>query len=261
LRVGPPEILAPTRGQRIEAFETSRDGRWLVAVTRKAFLVFDPEKPGEAVRAESAVEPGHYPHLSPDGQIAASIATSQRFRVQVWNARNGALLTNLPIVNARHLAFSPDGRWLACAATDATTLWRTADWTPRHRFPHPPEAPGRNNVAFSPDGRVMAASVSDQSTRLTLVETGEELGTLPTDRMVNSLAFNPGGDCLVAACEPGYFQFWNLRYLRAQLAGMKLDWPGPPLPAQSAARNPTRVTVVLRTSEPFRTASEKRDGQ
>ena len=261
LRVGPPEILAPTRGQRIDAFETSRNGRWLVAVTRKAFLAFDPEKSGEAVRTEPAIEPGHFPHLSPDGQIAASIASSQRSRVQIWNPHTGALLTNLPIVNARHLAFSPDGRWLACAADDTTTLWQTSDWTERHRIPRPPEAPGRYNVAFSPDGRVVAASVSDQSTRLTLVETGEELGTLPTDRMVNSLAYNPGGDCLVVACEPGYFQLWDLRHLREQLAGMKLDWPGPSLTRGPANAKPVRVTVISKTSPALESAAGKSAGQ
>ena len=43
LRLGPPAILEPTRGQLVELFELSRDGQWMVAATQQAFLSFDPE--------------------------------------------------------------------------------------------------------------------------------------------------------------------------------------------------------------------------
>jgi WD40 repeat protein len=261
LRIGPPEILEPTRGQRIDAFEVSRDGHWLLASTKKTFLAFNPDQTAEAIRTGPPIEPGHTPHLSPDGRIAASVAGSPRARVQIWSPRTGDLVTNLAVRTARDLAFSPDGRWLACAAEDATTIWQTADWSQRHRIPHPPETPGRYHVAFSPDGRVVAITVSEQATRLVLLETGEELGTLPTDRMLNSLAFSPAGDRLAAACEPGYFQLWDLHHLREQLAGMRLDWPGPPLSPRHAAGKPARVTVVPRVTSAPRPVPETAAGR
>jgi WD40 repeat protein len=253
LRLGPPEVFEPTRGERVDAFEVSRDGRWMVAGTRKAYLAFDPEAPGELVRTHSSIQPGHRAYVSPDGRLAASIAGSQSARIQIWNARTGAPVTNLAIPDSRQLAFSPDGRWLACSADGETTLWRTADWSRGHRIAHSPEAPGRARAAFSPDSRIIAVVVSVQATRLVRVETGEELGTLPADRMVNWLTFSPGGDRLAVACEPGYFQLWDLRHLREQLEGMNLDWPAPALPPSPASTKPVRVTVISKASKPSTT--------
>jgi WD40 repeat protein len=257
LRIGPPEILGPTRGQRVGSFDLSRDGQWLVASTRKAYLGFNPERADEVVRSSGPLTLDHVPNLSPDGRVAASIAGSRRTRIQLWNPRTGVLLTNLPISRPNDLAFSPDGHWLACGAVDATMFWQTSDWSLRWRFPHPPEAPDRYRVAFSADSRVAAFSVSDHATRLIVVETGEEFATLPTGRMLNSLAFSAAGDRLLAACEPGYFQLWDLRHIREQLATMNLNWPGPPFPAGAVARKPVRISVVSPASSPPRTSSEK----
>jgi WD40 repeat protein len=160
------------------------------------------------------------------------------------------LLTHLPARQLQDAAFSPDGRWLACAAGDATTFWRTEDWSPQHCIPPALEAPGRCRVAFSPDGRVAALNVSDREIRLTAVETGEELATLPTGRLLTSLAFSPGGDRLAAVLQPGYFQLWNLRQLREDLAAMNLDWLDAPLPPDRSATEKLRITVVLESSKP-----------
>jgi len=261
LRIGPPEILGPTRGQKVGSFDLSRDGQWLVASTKKAYLGFNPERDDEVVRSSGPLTLDYVPHLSPDGRVAASIAGSRRTRIQLWNSRTGVLLTNLPISQPNELAFSPDGRWLACGAVDATTFWQTSDWSLRWRIPHPTEAPDRYRVTFSADSRVAAFSASDHETRLIVVETGEEFATLPTGRMLNSLAFSPTGDRLVAACEPGYFQLWDLRHLREQLAGMKLDWPGPPLPSGSTTTKPVRVTVLTRDASSLRNGSDKAGSQ
>ena len=91
---------------------------------------------------------------------------------------------------------------------------------------------------------------ADREIRLTMVETGEELATLPTDRLLTTLAFSPGGDRLVAVLEPGYFQLWNLRQLRKDLAAMNLDWPDVPLPPDRSATGKLRITVVLESSKP-----------
>jgi len=249
LRLGPPAILEPTRGQPVELFALSRDGKWMVAGTKKTFLGFDPEKPVEAIRADARIRPGDRPYLSPDGRLAANCASSRAAPIQIWNPRTGMLVTNLPARQVQDAAFSPDGRWLACTAEDETTLWRTEDWSPRHRISHSLEAPGRYHATFSPDGRVAALSVSDHEIRLMVVETGEELATLPTSRLLNGLAFSPGGDRLAAAFEPGYFQLWNLRQLRKDLAAINLDWPDVPLPPEPTSAAKPRITVILESSE------------
>jgi WD40 repeat protein len=250
LRLGPPAILEPTRGQPIDLFELSRDGHWMVAETKQGFIGFDPEKSVETIRSEARIQPGRRPHLSPDGRLVASDVGSKVARIQIWNPRTGLLVTNLPARQGYDAAFSPDGRWLVCGAQDATTFWRTEDWSPRRRIPNSLEAPGSCRVAFSPDSRVAALSVSDRKILLIVVETGEELATLPTGRLLNALAFSPGGDRLAAVLEPGYFQLWNLRQLREELATMNLDWPDAPLPPDRSATGKIRITVVPDESTP-----------
>ena len=249
LRLGPPAILEPTRGQFVQVFELSRDGQWMVAATKETFLGFNPEKSAEAIRADAQIQLNNSAHLSPDGRLAASIAAGN-LQIHIWNPRTGMLLTNLPARQVQEAAFSPDGRWLACAAADETTFWRTEDWSPRRRIPQALEAPIHYRVAFSPDGHVAALNVSDREIRLMVVETGEELATLPTGRLLTWLAFSPGGDRLVAVLEPGYFQLWNLRQLRKDLAAINLDWPGAPLPPDRSTTGELRITVVMESPKP-----------
>jgi WD40 repeat protein len=249
LRLGPPAILEPTRGQFVKYFELSRDGHWMVAATEKTFLSFDPERTAQAIRPDARIQPDNTSHLSPDGRLAAGSAAGN-LQIHIWNPRTGLLLTNLPVRQAQDAAFSPDGRWLACAAEDETTFWRTEDWSLRRRIPHPLEAPGRHRVSFSPNGRVAALSVSDHEIRLIQVETGEELATLPAGRLLNGLAFSPGGDRLGAVFEPGYFQLWDLRQLRRELAAMNLDWTDASLPPDRSTTGQISITVVLDASKP-----------
>src|SRR5207245_2760806 len=124
LRLGPPAILEPTRGQRVNYFALSRDGNWMVAATEKTLLGFDPERSAEPIRADAGIQPDTRPYLSPDGGLVASFTLNL---VQIWNPRTGMLLTNLP-AREPQAAFSPDGRWLACGAQDATTFWKMKDW-------------------------------------------------------------------------------------------------------------------------------------
>jgi WD40 repeat protein/serine/threonine protein kinase len=249
LRLGPPAILEPTRGQLVELFELSHDGQWMVAQTKQAFLGFDPKKSVEAIRADARIQPSDIADLSPDGRLAASIAAGS-LQIHIWNPRTGMLLTNLPARQVQDAAFSPDGRWLACAAEDGTTFWRTEDWSPRRPIPQALEGSTHYRVAFSPDGRIAALSVSDGEIRLMVVETGEELATLPGGRLLTCLAFSHGGDRLAAVFEPGYFQLWNLRQLRQELAVMNLDWPGAPLAPGPSATGQISITVVLDASKP-----------
>jgi WD40 repeat protein len=241
LRLGPPDILQPTRGQLVNYFELSRDGQWMVAATKQAFLGFDPEDPVEAIHSEARIQSDNRPHLSPDGRLAASLAPDL---VKIWNPRTGMLLTNLPARQPQDAAFSPDGRWLACTDQDATTFWWTKDWSPRRRFPHALDSSAHHRVAFSPNGRIAALCVTDYEIRLILVETGEELATLPAGHLVTSLAFSPGGERLVVVFEPGYFQLWNLQQLRKELAAMNLDWPGAPLPPDRNTAGKLHISVV-----------------
>ncbi len=246
LQIGPPQGVLPPSDEKVGVFDISPDGRWISATRDRSTAILELDQFGSTNRGGLTLRPARPVYLGPDGRVAATVASRRTNGVSIWSPTSGAVVTNLPVASVRHVAFSADGRWMACAADDTTTVWRTRDWTLAHRIQHARDAPGRYRVAFSPDSRLLADTISDQATQLLVVETAEVLGTLSTDRLLTSLGFSPDGAQLAVTFESGYFQLWDLRHLRQQLAGMGLDWPGPALPPAAAEPAPFRVTAVLK---------------
>lgn len=248
--VGPPQGLEPTRGLTVWNLELSRNGQWLLAYAENALLTFRSEPPAEAVRFDPGARPGCPPQLDPEGRWVATI-TPARDQIQIRQGRTGGLVTNLPSAGAWQLAFSPDGRWLACAQRDSTTIWETADWSRRHRIAHP-LADVRRCLAFSPDSRMLATLADATEIRLVTAARGEELATFPAGRLTTGLSFSPAGDRLTVAHEPGHLRIWDLRRVREQLAVLHLDWDLPPIPPPDGTVSVRTVRVMIHTNAPAR---------
>src|SRR6185503_18643177 len=241
LHLGPPGVLAPTHGLKVDVVELSRDGQWLLVMNKQkrgTALNLQMAPPFEVVQMDKSLCACFHLDVSPDGRWIASVAGSAD-ALQIWNGRTGGLLTNIPSRGAWQCAFSSDGKWLACGQEDSTTVWDTTDWSLRNRIPHSPHD-GRKGVTFSPDGRTLAVFNSNvQKMQLLKLETGEELASFPVGLVTTSMRFSPTGDRLAVANERGYVQLWDLRRVREQLAGLQLDWDMPPYP-------PARPAVVSR---------------
>jgi WD40 repeat protein len=258
VHVGPPEVLAPTRGVKIEVVEVSPDGQWLIAMNRQkngTVVNIQLVPPFEVVPMDKSLCPCFHLDFSTDGRWAASIARSLD-ALQIWNARTGRLMTNIPSLGAFQCAFSSDGKWLACGQNDSTTIWNTTTWSLHHRIPHPPHD-GRKVVTFSPDGRVLAIFNSNaQKVQLRRLETGEELASFPVGFVSTALRFNARGDRLAVANERGYVQLWDLRRLREQLASLQLDWDMPPYPPAESSGTNRRVRLIVHPNAPSATKVE-----
>jgi WD40 repeat protein len=250
LDLGPPDVLAPTRGLKVEVVEMSRDGEWLLAMDKQKGVAFNLHMtpPFEVVQFDKSLSQAFHLDVSPDGRWVAITRSSDA--LQIWNGRTGGLLTNIPSLGAWQCAFSTDGKWLACGQEDSTTIWDTTNWSLRHRIGHRPHD-GRKGVTFSPDGRTLAVFNSDvQKMQLLSLGTGEELASFPVGLVTTAMRFSTTGDRLAVANERGYVQLWDLRHLREQLASFHLDWDMPPYPPAPAVRTTRSFRVIVHTKKP-----------
>jgi RNA polymerase sigma-70 factor (ECF subfamily) len=103
-----------------------------------------------------------------------------------------------------HVAFSPDGRWLAAGDGGSVLVWEAAT------FRLVQELKGHQEMimalAFSPDSRRLAASSRDLSVKVWDLGTGKEIQTFKGDKLyVAAMAFSADGRQLV--CAEGH-QLW-----------------------------------------------------
>ncbi len=112
------------------------------------------------------------------------------------------------------LAFSPDGRILAAAASNGIVLWNVAT---HRQIGHPLPAGGAvNSLAFSPDGALLA-SADLETARIWNVaahrEVGQPLKFAKTNGDTNTLTFTPSGAVLAAVTGADFstVRFWSLR--------------------------------------------------
>ncbi|HUH96865.1 MAG TPA: hypothetical protein VLZ89_05870 [Anaerolineales bacterium] len=109
------------------------------------------------------------------------------------------------------VAFSPDGKTLACAHADGTIiLWDVTTRSPIGR-PLAGHAQQVNSVAFSPDSKTLAAGSSDGTIMLWAAATGQPIGQVLTghSEQVNSVAFSPDGKTLASGSNDGIVVLWD----------------------------------------------------
>jgi RNA polymerase sigma factor (sigma-70 family) len=148
---------------------------WEVATGKEIRHWTDPQAPAEGRHAVA---------FAPDGRLLASRDAGGN--VCLWTP-GGQLVRRLRAGNPRpanpqafayfeagSLAFSPDGKLLACAPAATIQVWEVATGRELPRLQGQP--PYALVIAFSPDSKTMASANTEDLVRLWSVATGKEIG-------------------------------------------------------------------------------------
>jgi eukaryotic-like serine/threonine-protein kinase len=215
---------------------------------------------------------------SRDGRVIA-VAQFRGGRVLHLD-RPGQLVVLGPHDDARGVAVSPDGRWVATGSHTGTgvkvwesqsgkcvaellpqigsyvgfspngkwllttgggcRLWSVDSWLAGPKI-------GGDSAAFSADSKMLAVT-NGSAVRLVDPDSGREFASLddPNQDRPRDIIFSPDGTLLVAANDDSRsVHVWDLRLIREQLAAMGLDWDLPKYPASGGDdRKPLRVHVT-----------------
>jgi WD40 repeat protein/serine/threonine protein kinase len=184
-----------TRGGRgtVRALAYDARGRWLATAHEDGVIRLLDAHTGDLVRALV----GHDRPLrslawSPDGDRLAS--ADRGGTVRLWRAETGKLLGGLP-VHATSVAWSSDGKTLACAAEPGIVFWDTDAGRPA-RAALPARLHTNSVVAWSAARNLLALSVADE-VQLWDGDAGKPLPPLTGhSEAVRCLAFRPDGAAL-----------------------------------------------------------------
>lgn len=125
-------------------------GRYLATVARRRAHIWDL-----ASKKRIATLPTAFPEAIVFSTDERLLAISSDYKVQVWEVPSGRLLQTLARDDgAKHLAFSPDNRYLATASVDG--FIRIYDVISAREFVRIEQESPPTAVAFSPDGRYLA---------------------------------------------------------------------------------------------------------
>lgn len=122
-------------------------------------------------------------------------------------APDGSLLVS---ASARHIAFSPDGKWIAVASR-ALSIHVSAHNADRGDVFLEGHSGAVNCLAFSPDGSLLASASEDKTIGLWEMPSGRFLGVVRGHAgAVNSVSFAPDGRLLASSADDFTVRLWRL---------------------------------------------------
>jgi serine/threonine protein kinase/WD40 repeat protein len=246
IAIGPPEKLALLEftdlyGTLVPA------GDKLAANLRKEGVVvlLDPQALANVVKLPRHTGTTNDLSVSSDGRwVAATTWYEQPDKLRISDVQTREVVWTYQVKTAG--TFSPDNRWLVTGG-NACRIWEIGRWDqPMRIIESPPGFGAVQNTAFAPDGMVLAIAYESRIVRLMNAQTGEELAELPASDhpAVGRMCFSPDGARLACVMDTMGVQLWDLRYIRAQLEAMGLDWNLPPYPPAPAVKPPDEIHVV-----------------
>jgi WD40 repeat protein/transcriptional regulator with XRE-family HTH domain len=246
----PKEVGGPLTGPRgvVDAVAFSPDGRMLAAGSQQDHKVWrwdvsDLRRPRPLGALTGATDFVNGVAFSPDGRLLA--AASSDDDVRLWNAVTGAPAGTLPHPQpVTSLAWDGPGLLATGDADGQVRLWRV---------PPPELQAGKtvNSIAAGPGG-VLAVGGNDLELWNPAARTELADATIAGQRVVNAVAFSPGGGLVATGYDDGSFQLWR--------RGTRLAPLGPPEVASRNSAPPNLVEFVAFSPDGRVLATAEDDG-
>jgi WD40 repeat protein len=204
----------------------SADGQWMAAANRQMNrLVMSP-----LANPTNQIQVGRHrsPRIATLDRSARHVVSGSLSDkgLKLWDVERNQLLLDLPAGgHTGSAAFSPDGRRLATFGEEGL-LWSVGQWTNAAATLFPSGETGLGDGVFSADSRWLAVVANLGEIHLFEVASARRVALFqaPESLSILALALSPDGRWLVALCQEGWLQSWDLVALRQELAPLKLDW-------------------------------------
>jgi WD40 repeat protein len=160
--------------------------------------------------------------FSPDERffVASAEGKVQFFQVDGW--RSVESLTE----SVSGMAFSPDGRLLACGSREETAVWELS--SRKLRFKFATAAHWNWTQRFSPDGRLLARLTSNDAVEVWDVVSGKQVATFQGhDSAVKAFAFTPDGAHIITASSDCTLLAWDVAGAVAAARAARQEYPAP----------------------------------
>ncbi len=224
MQIGPPESLWPSL---VTEVSVTHDGQTLVCSSRggSEALVFDL-KYGGSPKVLDCQESISSAAISSDGKWVACTPWNGT-KIKVWDRDAVKVVKDLPLAgNTAIAAFSPAGDRLVVSDPAEIRIWKTGYWELLASIQRDRASGIVGRIVIAPNGRTLAGQRGrNHGIVLVALDSGRELATIDAGI---PLCFGADGTQLAAWNEDtGKLMLWDLRQIRQELAGMKLDWEAP----------------------------------
>jgi WD40 repeat protein len=207
-----PVVLLNSHANQVNALAFSRDGRWLACAdsTQTVHLWdFDKKKTVHKLKAPQA------------GIRKPALTRERRARLR---PEEPVLLPEICT-----LAFSPDGKYLACNGDRGVRLWNPETGKPY--ADHGSQPVGKTTVSVPHDGSRLISNGGGSAVHIWDATTRQSITTLQSDEPIHALALSPDGKWIAGS-------FTNQIRLWDATGQFIADWDGPEEPVTALAFSP-----------------------
>ena len=213
------DVIQRPNDSNIVSMSFNRDGSVLVVVSLDDIRVWYLSE-GSVISTTALTLPPRKIALSPDGQ---TIATPENGTLQLVNLSDEVVtrILEMPLkhaVNISAIRFSPDGQWLAAAAsTEGHPVWVWNVESGRLSATLQGARDRINSIAWSSDSALLAAgggdieATVDTSVRVWRIKDELLQHTFPTEKVVLQIGFSPDDKVIVVNEGGSLSEFWSLK--------------------------------------------------